>query len=44
MKRFKFKGVVPGVSHYDRLTGAIDWLIATGLVHKVQIVNTGHLP
>src|SRR3569832_1432501 len=42
--RFKFRGVVPGVSHYDRLAGAIDWLEAAGLVMKVQIVNTGHLP
>lgn len=42
--RFKFKGVVPGVTHYDRLAGAIDWLEATGLVIKVHIVNTGYLP
>ncbi len=42
--RFKFKGVVPGVTHYDRLAGAIDWLEATGLIIKVHIVNTGHLP
>ncbi len=42
--RFKFKGVVPGITHYDRLAGAIDWLEATGLVIKVPIVNTGYLP
>ncbi|MBI5274613.1 MAG: ATP-binding protein [Chlamydiales bacterium] len=42
--RFKFKGVVPGITHYDRLAGAIDWLEATGLIIKVHIVNTGHLP
>lgn len=42
--RFKFKGVVPGVTHYDRLSGAIDWLEATGLTLKVHIVNTGRLP
>ena len=42
--RFKFRGVVPGITHYDRLAGAIDWLEATGLVIKVHIVNTGHLP
>ena len=29
--RFKFRGVVPGVTHYDRLAGAIDWLEAAGL-------------
>lgn len=44
VSRFKFKGVVPGVSHYERLAGAIDWLEAAGLTIKVQIVNTGHLP
>ncbi len=42
--RFKFRGVVPGVTHYDRLASAIDWLEATGLVIKVHIVNTGHFP
>lgn len=42
--RFKFRGVVPGISHYDRLAGAIDWLEAAGLVLKVHIVNTGLLP
>jgi len=42
--RFKFKGVVPGVTHYNRLAGAIDWLEAAGLVVKVPIVNNGHLP
>ena len=42
--KFKFKGVVPGVSHYSRLVGAIDWLSAAGLVHKVHIASAGHLP
>lgn len=42
--RFKFKGVIPGVSHYDRLASAIDWLEAAGLLLKVHIVNTGNLP
>lgn len=42
--RFKFRGIVPGISHYDRLAGAIDWLEATGLILKIHIVNTGHLP
>jgi predicted AAA+ superfamily ATPase len=42
--RFKFKGVVPGVTHYDRLAGAIDWLEAAGLVIKIHIVNKGLLP
>ncbi len=42
--RFKFRGVIPGLTHYDRMAGAIDWLEAAGLVIKVHIVNTGLLP
>lgn len=42
--RFKFKDVIPGVSHYSRLVGAIDWLEATGLVIKVHITNSGLFP
>ncbi len=42
--RFKFRGVVPGLSHYDRLAGAIDWLEATGLVTKIHILHTAQLP
>lgn len=44
ISRFKFKGVVPGVSHYDRLAGAIDWLENAGLLIKIHIANAGHLP
>ena len=42
--RFRFKGVVPGIKAYSRLTGAIDWLLAAGLIIKVHIVNCGELP
>lgn len=42
--RYRFRGVIPGITHYDRLAGAIDWLEAAGLVMKVHIVNSGHLP
>ncbi len=42
--KFRFKGVIPGVSHYQRLASAIDWLVAAGLVIKVNIVNSGNLP
>ena len=42
--RFRFRGVIPGVSHYDRLAGSIDWLEAAGLVIKVPIVNSAFLP
>lgn len=44
IKRFKFKEVISGITHYDRLSGAIDWLEAAGLVIKVHIVNTARLP
>ena len=42
--KFKFRGVIPGITHYDRIAGAIDWLEAAGLIIKVPIVNTAHLP
>ena len=43
-KKFIFKDVVPGVNRYDRLAGAIDWLEKAGLIIKVPIVSSGHLP
>ena len=42
--KFKFKGVIPGIRGYSRLAGAIDWLAAAGLIHKVHIINRGELP
>lgn len=42
--KFKFRGVVPGVSGYSRLAGAMDWLVATGLIHKVHIAMRAELP
>jgi predicted AAA+ superfamily ATPase len=42
--KFRFKGVVPGISGYSRLVGAIDWLKTAGLVHKIPILQTGRLP
>lgn len=42
--KFRFRGVIPGVSHYLRLAGAIDWLEAAGLILRVNIVNSGKLP
>jgi len=44
VSRYKFKGVVPGVSHYDRLASAIDWLEAAGLIVKVHIVDNADIP
>lgn len=42
--KFKFKGVIPGVSHYQRLVGALDWLTAAGLVIKVPLISNGYPP
>jgi predicted AAA+ superfamily ATPase len=42
--KFRFRGVVPGVSGYGRLAGAIDWLKTAGLVHKIPIVHSARLP
>lgn len=42
--KFRFKGIIPGIRGYSRLAGAIDWLEAAGLIHKVRIVNRGELP
>ena len=42
--KFKFKGIVPGLKSYSRLSGAIDWLVAAGLIIKVHIANSGELP
>lgn len=44
VQRFKFKDIVPGVSHYSRLARAIDWLEAAGLVLRVPILNTARGP
>lgn len=42
--KFTFKDVVPGVHGYARLAGAIDWLLAAGLLRRVSIVNKAWLP
>jgi len=42
--KFSFKGVVPGVHGYARLSGAIDWLKTAGLIFKLPIVNKAWLP
>ncbi len=43
-RRFKFRGVIPGISHYDRLSGAIDWLESAGLIVKIHSLNTARIP
>lgn len=42
--RFRFKGVVPNKSKFAQLEGPIDWLVKTGLVLKVNLVEKAELP
>ena len=42
--RFRFKGVIPERSKFAHLEGPIDWLVKTGLVIKVHMVEKPVLP
>lgn len=42
--RFQFRGVVPGIDHYQRLSGAIDWLNKAGLLVQTPIINHAIAP
>jgi predicted AAA+ superfamily ATPase len=42
--KFKFKGVIPGIEGYLRLSGAIDWLKTAGLILQIHIVNNVRIP
>lgn len=42
--RFRFKGVVPGISQYSRLVSAFDWLVGAGLVYKIPIIPSALAP
>ncbi|MCI5052070.1 MAG: AAA family ATPase [Simkaniaceae bacterium] len=42
--KFRFRGVIPGMSHFSRIAGAIDWLEAAGLVIKIPIIHSANLP
>lgn len=44
VSRFRFKGIIPNKSKFVQLEGPIDWLLKSGLVIKVFIVNTPALP
>jgi predicted AAA+ superfamily ATPase len=44
VKRFRFLGVIPGAVPYERIAGPIDWLVQTGLVYKVPIVEQVQRP
>ena len=43
-KRFQFKGIVPGIDRYQRLTHVIDWLQSAELIIKVPIIEHAALP
>jgi predicted AAA+ superfamily ATPase len=43
-KRFQFSHVVPGIDRYQGLAGAIDWLIAAGLLLPCSITSQASLP
>lgn len=38
-QRFKFSGVVPGISQYSRLASVFDWLTKAGLAIKVPVIE-----
>ena len=43
-KKFKFKGAVPGIDRYQKLSDALDWLVSAGLVIKTHVINSAELP
>lgn len=44
VNRYRFKGVIPNKSKFSQLEGPIDWLLRSGLIIKVSMVNTPALP
>ena len=42
--KFKFKGIIPGVKGFQRLSGPIDWLQTAGLIIKCPIIERGSIP
>lgn len=42
--RFKFKGIIPGISRYQQLVNVIDWLESAELVIKLPLVDTVKQP
>ena len=44
VKRFRFTGVVPGISQYLRLASAFDWLEGSGLIYKIPIIDSAQVP
>jgi uncharacterized protein len=44
IQRFRFKDVIPGKSRYADLEGPIDWLINSGLLYRISIVEKSGIP
>jgi uncharacterized protein len=44
VKRYRFKGVLPGKKSYFELSGPINWLEKAGLILKTKICNRAELP
>jgi predicted AAA+ superfamily ATPase len=44
VSRYRFKGVIPNKSKFVQLEGPIDWLLKSGLIIKVFIVDTPAVP
>ncbi|HQJ60679.1 MAG TPA: DUF4143 domain-containing protein, partial [bacterium] len=44
IQRFKFKDVIPGKTRYADLEGPIDWLINSGLLYRINIVEKSGTP
>lgn len=43
-QRFRFKGIIPGIDRYNRLTNVIDWLENAGLISKAPLLETAQSP
>ena len=44
VSRYRFKDVIPGYSKFSQLGGPIDWLIQSGLILPVYIVDSPAIP
>ncbi len=43
-QKFQFRKVIPKMNKYSQMSDAIDWLVTTGLVKKVYLVDHAELP
>jgi hypothetical protein len=44
VKKFRFKGAVPGLRGFEQIAGPLDWLEKAGLTLKASIVNHVQIP